>query len=108
MMQNSEIQKRFSNVEQAIGKAAQACMSDTSAPQDLKDCIQKLDQQSDKARQVLQSQDENRIRQCVDDLEQLGDQAVEACQDATNIKPELKSAVQQAHSELSNLKRQLH
>ena len=109
MMQSNELQQRFSQVEQTIHHAAQCCESAQAVPMDLKDCIQQLDQQTSRAKGMLQSQDENQIRQCVDDLEQLGDRAKDACEHSTgNLDDELKSAIMQAHRELSDLKHQLH
>ncbi len=109
MMQSGEIRQRFNHIEQTIHEASRACQSATPVPMDLKDCIQKLDQQSEQARDIIQqSQDENRIRQCVEDLEQLGDRAKAACEQAGNVDGKLKTAVMQAHRELSDLKHQLH
>jgi hypothetical protein len=71
--------------------------------------VQQLDQKATQARQTIQqSQDQNQIVQCVDDLEQMGDRARDACEQAGNVDGELKTAVMQAHQELSNLKHQLH
>ncbi|HEY8102421.1 MAG TPA: hypothetical protein VIF82_16905 [Burkholderiaceae bacterium] len=108
MLQANEIQQRFNHIQQSIQQASQACQSSSNVPSDLKDCIQQLDSQSSSAQQVMQSQDENQIRQCVDDLEQLGDRARDACQQSQNVDGQLKQAVMQAHDELSDLKRQLH
>ena len=109
MMQTNEIRQRFDHIERSIHQAAQACASDSSVPKDLKQCVTQLDQESSKAKQVMQSQDESRIRQCVDQMEELGDRAKMACQKSgNNVNDELKSAVMQAHSELSSLKQQLH
>jgi hypothetical protein len=108
MLQASEIEKRFSNIEQSIQQASQACQSASDVPEDLKQCIQQLDSQTSSARQVMQSQDEDQIRECVDNLEQLGDRARDACQQSQSVDGSLKQAVMQAHSSLSDLKRQLH
>lgn len=109
MMQSTEIRNRFNHIEQTIHEAAQACQSATALPMDLKDCIQQMDQRSEQVRNIIQqSPDENRIRQCVDDLEQLGDRAKAACEQATNIDDTLRTAIMQAHRELSDLKHQLH
>jgi hypothetical protein len=108
MMKVNEIQQRFTQIEQAINQAALACQSDKNISKELKDCVKKLDQQSDQMKQALQAQDEARIRQYTDELEQLGDRARDACQAESNVKPEIKTAVLQAHRELSDLKRQLH
>lgn len=109
MMQSNELQQRFSQVEKSIHQAAQRCETAQAVPMDLKDCLQQLDQQAIRARNTMQSQDENQIRQCVDDLEQLGDRAKDACEQSSgNLDDELKSAIMQAHRELSDLKHQLH
>jgi phage shock protein A len=111
MMQVNEIKQRFSNVEQCVRQAEQACSSAQNTPQDLKDCVQQLGQQTNQAKQVMQSQNESQIRQCVDDLEQLSDRAkgaVERSERSGNLDSQVKSAVMQAHSELSNLKHQMH
>ena len=57
---------------------------------------------------TMQSQDENQVQRCIDELEQLGDRAKDACEQSGNIDSELRDAVMQAHRELSSLKHQLH
>jgi hypothetical protein len=108
MLQASEIQKRFTHLEQTIENASQACHADATLPQDLMDCVDQLDKQSGSARKIMESNDENRMRQCVDDLEEVGDRAEQACKRATNVDAKVKSAVTSVHAELSDLKRQLH
>ena len=108
-MQANEIQQRFSQIENTIHDAAKRCASAQAVPMDLKDSLQQLDQKAIHARNILQSQDENQIRQCVDELEELGDRARDACEASTaNLDGDLKNAVMQAHRELSDLKHQLH
>ena len=108
-MQSDEIQRCFNHEEQAIDHAAQVCQSSTTVPMDLKGCLQQLDQKSEQARKVMQRfDDEDTVRRCVDDLEQPGDRAKDACQRADNVDDKLKSAVMQAHLELSDSKHQLH
>lgn len=106
-MQLNEVQQRFSRIEKCIDDADSACQQSASAPQELKDSIRQLDQRSDRARQLLQGQDESRIRQCVNEMEELSDRAMQACKQAGNIEPQLQQAVQQTHSELSSLKHQM-
>jgi phage regulator Rha-like protein len=110
MMQMNEIRQRFDHVEQTIHQAAQACESSVSLPMDLKSSIQKLEQQSGQAKQAIQqAQDEERVRQVIDELEDLGDQARDACERGKDaVDDNVKSAVMQAHRELSDLKHQLH
>lgn len=108
MMQVNEIRQKFNHIEQTIDQAAQACRMSEGVPSELKQCIQELDQQSNQARQVMQSDDESKIIECVEDLEELGDRAMRACENSQNIDDGLRDAVTQAHSELSDLKRRLH
>lgn len=109
MMQSSEIQQRFSKIEQTIHQASQACEQATGVPMDVKDSIQQLEQKSQQARTVMQQpDDEDSIRQCIDDMEQLGDRAKDACQQAGKVDDQLSSAVMQVHRELSDLKHELH
>jgi uncharacterized coiled-coil DUF342 family protein len=108
MMRANELQQRFSQVEQSIHHAAECCRSATNVPMDLKDSIQQLDQRTSQARNLMQSQDESRVQQCIDELEQLGDRAKDACEHSGNVDGELRDAVMQAHRELSSLKHQIH
>src|ERR1700687_2021502 len=108
MLQASEIQKRFTHLQQTIDQASQACYADATLPKDLIESVDRLDKQSASAKTVMASNDQVRMRQCVDDLEQLGDRAEKACERATNINAKVKSAVSSVHAELSDLKKQLH
>lgn len=110
MMQANEVQQRVSQIKQTIQQASQACDSaGESVPADLKDSIRQLNQQSDQATKKLQqSSDEESIRQCVDELEELGDKAKSACESSNSIDQSVKDAVMKAHQELSQLKHQVH
>lgn len=111
MMRVEEVRQRFNQIEQTIHQASQACeRAGSGVPMDLKNSIQKLDQRSTQARQQLQqAKDEDAVIQCVDELEELGDQAKAACEKGGgNVDQQLKQAVMQAHEELRNLKHQLH
>lgn len=109
-MQMNEIKQRFSQAEQAIHQAGQACQSSVTLPMDLKDRVQKLEEQSGQAKQAIeQTQDENRARQVIDELEELSDQAKDACERSSGeVDANVKNAVMQAHRQLSDLKHQLH
>ena len=110
MMQAEEVRQRFTQIEQTIHQASQACeRAGTNVPAELKNSIQQLDQQSTQARQQLQNaKDDQQIIDCVDQLEELGDKAKTACEQGENVDQQLKKAVLQAHQELSQLKHQLH
>jgi archaellum component FlaC len=109
MLQSNEIQKRFSHIQQTISEATRSCQSaQSSVPQDLKRCVEELDQQCQSAQSVMKSQDETQMRECIDKMEAIGDRAERACQQSGNVDGTLKKAVSTMHSELSDLKRQLH
>lgn len=108
MMQASEVARRFGAIEQAIGQAATMCGRAQNMPMDLKDCMDQLEQQKKAVRQAIDTHDDARIRQAVDQLESLGDRAKRACGTATQLTPEMKQAVLKVHDELSDLKHQLH
>ena len=108
MMQVKEVARRFGAIEHAIGLAAQLCGKQQGMPMDLKDCINQLDQQKSAVRQAIDTQDDARIRQAVDQMESLGDRAKRACGTASSVTPEMKSAVLKVHDELSDLKHQMH
>lgn len=108
MLQSNEIQKRFSHIQQTIGEASRSCQSaQSSVPQDLKSCVEELNKQCQSAQSVMKSQDETQMRECIDQMEEIGDRAERSCQKAGNVDGNLKRAVSTMHSELSDLKRQL-
>lgn len=107
MLQAREIQQRFSSIQQTIKDAEQACRSG-DAPSDLKDCIEKIARESQQAQQVMQGQDQQRMVECVDNLESMGDEAKRITRSASSMSPQVQSAVTKVHDELSNLKHQLH
>lgn len=108
MLQEDEIRQRFSRVERAIGEAAQACSAERDLPGELRECVHKLDRQSDAAKLALASHDEPRIRKVIDELESLGDRARRVCANIPTLTPQMKSAVKHVHDELSELKQHLH
>ena len=107
-MQTAEIQKRFTNIEQFVEQASQGCKSNADIPKVLVDCVAQLDAQTTKAKQDFQSKDEARIRQSVDALEKLSDSAEREVDKVKGVNEEVKSAIKKAHTQLSELKQQLH
>lgn len=108
MLQDGEIEQRFHIIGYVIGQAAQACSAERDVPSELRDCIQKMDRQSDLAREVVGSRDEARIRKMVDELELLGARARRVCGSRASLTEQMKNAVLRVHDEVSDLKRQLH
>ena len=104
-MEVKQIKQELQQVELIIGRALQAVKNDTDAPQDLKDSVQQLDRESKKAKQ---SQDARALAQCVDSMEAASDRARDAAERAGDLDSQTKTAVLQAHHQLSNLKHQLH
>lgn len=109
MLQHSEIKRRFGLIERDIEEAATACQAaDAGLPQNLKDCVMLWEQHTTKAKRIFNSRDDKSILRCVDDLEKIGGRAEMALQGAVGLSVKVKTAVEHAHSELADLKRQLH
>jgi DNA repair exonuclease SbcCD ATPase subunit len=66
MLQANEIQQRFTQIQQTIRDAEQVCQSAQDAPNEIRDAIQKLSRESEQAQSVMQSNDQQRMVQCVD------------------------------------------
>ena len=108
MLLDMEMKQRFGRIERDIEQAAWICEVSARLPQTLKDCIKQWEQHSTQARHILASEDDGRIRRCVDDLEEIGKPAELALQQAQGIDSQFKVAVTNAHRELLELKMQLH
>ncbi|MEJ8796586.1 hypothetical protein WKR88_09875 [Trinickia caryophylli] len=108
MLQTSEIQKRFSHLQQTISEATNTCHSANSVPQDLMKCVDELDRQCQTAQSAISSQDQSRIQQCIDQMEATGDRAEKACRSASGVDSKVKQCVDSLHSELSEFKHKLH
>jgi hypothetical protein len=108
-MEADRMREQFRAIEQAIERAAQACQGDPAASAELKESVRELDDQSRQAHEFLQTEEnEEAIRQCIDDLEETGDRAKQACEGAGNVSRPLREAVLAAHRRISQLKHQLH
>lgn len=108
MLQASEMQKRFSHLQQTVSEASRTLHADATIPKDLMKCVDELDNECKSAKKLMSSKDEGRIRQWIDDLERMGDRAERACQKAGSLDTRIMNAVSSMHSELSDLQRQLH
>lgn len=108
-MQANQVKEEFPRIEQYIDNAAQLCQLNSNVPDALRNCVSELDQESDQAKQMLeQEQNDNRILECIDRLEKLGDRAMQACRQAGNIDDQMQDAVRQAHDAIADLKHRLH
>lgn len=108
MLQANEIQQRFTHIQQTIGEAERAVKSAQDAPPEIRDCIEKLAEQSSKAQEVMRSNDQARMVQCVDSLESLSDEAKRVSRSASTMPANLETAVSRVHAELSDLKHKMH
>ena len=107
MLQPAEIQQRFSQIQQTINQAEEVTRNDQGAPSDIRDCIQKIAHEMPEAERVMQSNDQSRIVQCIDRLEEMGDQAKRMVRNG-QPSPQVESVVTRVHDVLSDLKHQLH
>jgi hypothetical protein len=111
-MQASEIKQSIDDIEDCADEAKRAAVS---ASGDLKQSIDQLHQQARQAQQAAstaggsqQQGDQSRLREPVMQLEQAADRAMQACRNAGNsIDPRLKDAIQRAHQQASQLKKQV-
>ena len=105
-METQEIRQGIERVEACADEAKNAVQSG-SVPQDLQQCVLELHKQASRAKHSG-SPDENALRQTVMQLEQTADRAMQACRQAgSSVDPKTQQAVQRAHDELSNLKKQM-
>lgn len=109
-MQISDVKQRIDRVEQCADEAERAVQAG-SVSAELRQSVDAMHQQARQAQQACSSQqqqgDQSRLREVVMQLEQAGDRAVQACKNAGKVDPQLQQAVQRAHDEASDLKKQL-
>jgi methyl-accepting chemotaxis protein len=108
MLQANEIQQRFTHIQQTVGEAEQACQKSQDTPNEIRDCIQKLSRELQQAQDTMQSNDQQRIIQCVDGLEDMGDEAKRISRSMPQMPPDVEAAVTRVHAELSDFKHKLH
>jgi uncharacterized coiled-coil DUF342 family protein len=110
-MQFSEAKQRIDRVEQCADEAEQSIQQSASVPSDLKQRVDEMHQQARQAQQAAQSQqqqgDASSLKDVVNQLEQAGDRAMQACRNAGNVDQRVQQAVQRAHEEASQLKKQI-
>ena len=108
-MEIRQIRLQLTQVGLIIHRATQALRSDKAAPKELIDCVQRLDQQSQQVQRKIQdAEDELALMRYIADMEETSDRANEACEKASELSPQAKSAVQLAHKQISSLKYRLH
>lgn len=109
-MEVNEIKQRFNRFEQCVEEAMQACQKDTHVSPQLADCIRDLDREVHNAHAMIfaAQQESEELVECIDRLEEMGDDAKRACQMASNLNADTRDSVLDLHRQISTLKRQLH
>jgi uncharacterized protein Yka (UPF0111/DUF47 family) len=105
-MNQQDLKQRIDRIEQCADEAKRAVMANSSVPSALRMAVDSFHQQASQAKHA--QMDEGQMRQCVMQLEQLADRAMEACRSGGNqIDPQTQQAVQKAHGEASKLKKEV-
>lgn len=109
-MQPKQVKEEFPRIGRIIDQATDLCQMTNDVPDDLRECLSALDQESDHAKDsLMEEQNDNRIVQTVERLEKLSDRAMQTCRQAGNtVDEQMQDAVRQVHDALSELKHRLH
>lgn len=104
MLQTNDIQHRLILLERAVAQAAQACSAERAVPGELRQCMARIDAQSDAAMAAMAAGHEVQLHKLVHELGALSERAQRVCDNITSLSPQLKSAVRYMHSQLLELK----
>jgi hypothetical protein len=114
-MEQDQLRRRVNEVAQYAEEAKRASYGN-AVPAEVRECVDKMYWQARQAREACttvpqqqqqQSAGAETVRSLVEELEQLSDRAVAACQASGNVDPPLQQAVKRAHEEVSRLKQQM-
>jgi len=105
------LKQGIDRVEQCTDDAKRSVQAG-SVPNELRQSVDQMHQQARQAQQECSSSqqqqgDQTRLRDVVNQLEQSADRAMQACRNAGNVDPQVQQAVQRAHQEASQLKKQV-
>jgi len=107
-MQASQVKSEFPSVKQSVTQAAQLCQTSNDVPDNVRGVLERLNQQTNEASSFLEQEtNDEKILQCIDELEELGDQAKNACR-SSQVNPQVADAIGKAHDAISDLQRRLH
>lgn len=109
-MQADQLKQSIQRAEECADQA-KAALQQGSAPDELKQSVMSLHSQLSQAQQQIRQQPqmgESDLRNVVLQAEQASDRAMEACRQAgSSLDPQAQQAIQRAHEELSNTKKQI-
>lgn len=108
MLQTSEIAQRFTTIRQTIHDAERASESASDSSPELRQYLHQLADEAKSADAIISAGEQRRIVECIDRLEDMGDEARRLSRSDEHMSPQLESAVTKVHAELSQLKHQLH
>lgn len=107
-MQANQVKSEFPSVKQSVVQAAQLCQTASDVPDNVRGVLEQLNRQTNEASRFLEREtNEEKILQCIDELEELGDQAKNACRSA-QVDQQVADAIVKAHDAISQLQRRLH
>lgn len=109
-MEVNDIKKRFDQFEHSIEDAKQMCQQDSKASRQLTDSLRNLDQEAHRAHDMVFNarQQSAELVDCIDRLEDLGDDVKRACQQSAGIGQQTQQAMLDVHRQISDLKHQMH
>ncbi len=111
-MPPEQFKERINRIDECVGVAKGAIKQGPVSPE-LRQSVEQLHQQTRQARQQVQGSGGQRqmgqeqLQQVVSLLEQSADRAKKACSNARSVDPQTQQAVERAHDEISNLKKQM-
>ena len=111
-MQAEHFKERISRIEECLDEAKDAVRQSQASPE-LRQSVETLHQQARQLKQQVQAAGSQKQmgqqdqQQQISQLEQSGDRAVQACRSAGNLDSKTQQAIQRAHDEISNLKKQI-
>ena len=106
-MNSQELKQCIDKIEECADQAKQAVQAG-SAPNELRQSIDQLHQQAREGKQAGAGTGEAQLRECVLKLEQIADRAMQACRNAgSQVDQKTQQAVQRAHDEASRAKKEI-
>jgi hypothetical protein len=103
-MEAQAMKSGIERLEQCADEAKQALQAG-SVSDDLRQCVETLHQRASQAKHGPAGQEQ--LRQSVLQIEQAADRAMDACRKAGQVDPRLQQAIQRAHTQASELKKQM-
>ncbi|MCW7540607.1 hypothetical protein OOT46_22540 [Aquabacterium sp. A7-Y] len=109
MTPETRIEQALGRIETLVDQACDVCDLDPSVPQEVKDCLRQLDEETAAARyEHLLEQDRYSIGDHLESLQALTDLAHQACEQNEAVNPAVDSTLEEARREISALRRELH